>query len=411
MTRCGGWLGGAALAAGGCLGLGCGADEPEPVEVAVAVPFSGSGLMLEARQAWDLVLDDVQRGGGIRGRTLAVHERDTPLDAADDLAPIARGFVDLTSEGYRYIISLISGAAVDPMLRAATSRGVLAMSITSEEPAATLADYPALLLRGILPTDRLIAKQAAALQARGKAHMALVGPLRAGIADERQVAMREAYATCEGCQVSEVTYSADADLYRYDWRGLGQNVQASNPDVVFLAMTDPSALSDTVLAIEAAGFRGEYYFAYGGYLSSILPAFASSGVARRFFSYDLALPPGERLDRFLALYEERYGEAFVPEPRLVAFADYLALLALAMTRVGSDDPELVASTMKEFASPPGDAYGPLDFAAASAAVRAGADIDFEGLSGPLDFDARGEVNDGFALEYGVNQDGEIAPLP
>jgi ABC-type branched-subunit amino acid transport system substrate-binding protein len=262
-----------------------------------------------------------------------------------------------------------------------------------------------------LPTDRLIAKQAAALQARGKSRMALVGPLRGGVADERQVAMRAAYAACEGCQVSEVTYPGDADLYRYDWRSLGQSVSASNPDVVFLAMTDPSALSDAVLAIEAAGFGGEYYFAYGGYLSSILPAFAGSGVASRFFSYDLALPPGERLDRFLALYEERYGESFVPEPRLVAFADYLALLALAMTRVGPDDPELVASAMKELASPPGDAYGPLDFAAASAAVRGGADIDFEGLSGPLDFDARGEVSDGFALEYGVNQDGEIAPLP
>jgi ABC-type branched-subunit amino acid transport system substrate-binding protein len=163
MARLGCWLGGAALAAGGCLTLGCSADEPEPIEVAVAVPFSGSGLMLDARQAWALVVDDIERGGGIDGRALSVHERDTPLSAADDLAPIARGFVDLTGEGYRYIISLISGAAVEPMLRAATSHGVLAMSITSEEPAAQLADYPALLLRGILPTDRLIAKQAAAL--------------------------------------------------------------------------------------------------------------------------------------------------------------------------------------------------------------------------------------------------------
>jgi branched-chain amino acid transport system substrate-binding protein len=411
MTRLGCWLGGAALAAGGCLTLGCSADEPEPIEVAVAVPFSGSGLMLDARQAWDLVLDDIERGGGVNGQPLVVHERDTPLSAADDLASIARGFVDLTGEGYRYIISLISGAAVEPMLRAATSHGVLAMSITSEEPASQLADYPALLLRGILPTDRLIAKQAAALQARGKTHVALVGPLRAGVADERQVAMRTAYTACEGCQVSEVTYPSDADLYRYDWRSLGQSVAASNPDVVFLAMTDASALADTVFAIESFGFAGEYHFAYGGYVSSVLPAFTGSGVASRFFSYDLALPPGERLDRFLALYEERYGESFVPEPRLIAFADYLALLALAMTRVGSHDPELVAATMKELASPPGDSYGPLDFAAASAAVRAGADIDFDGLSGPLDFDARGEVLDGFALEYGVNQAGEIAPLP
>jgi hypothetical protein len=67
--------------------------------------------------------------------------------------------------------------------------------------------------------------------------------------------------------------------------------------------------------------------------------------------------------------------------------------------------------MKELAAPPGDAHGPLDFAAASAAVRAGKDIDFVGLSGPLDFDEHGEVADGFAQEYGVDPSGAIAPLP
>jgi hypothetical protein len=67
--------------------------------------------------------------------------------------------------------------------------------------------------------------------------------------------------------------------------------------------------------------------------------------------------------------------------------------------------------MKQLASPPGDTYGPLDFQAASAAVRAGNDIDFQGLSGPLDFDARGEIADGFAREYGVDLNGSIVELP
>ena len=87
------------------------------------------------------------------------------------------------------------------------------------------------------------------------------------------------------------------------------------------------------------------------------------------------------------------------------------LLALAMTRVGADDPARVALAMKELAAPPGEAHGPLDFAAASAALRAGKDIDFVGLSGPLDFDEHGEVLDGFAQEYGVDASGAIVPLP
>jgi len=222
--------------------------------------------------------------------------------------------------------------------------------------------------------------------------------------------MTAAYAACPSCEVSDVSYPVESDAYLYDWRGLGERVQGAHPDVVFLASTDTGALMDSVRAINVAGFNGLYYFAYGGYLASVLPAFGPE-VTQRFRSYDLALPPGAQSDDFLSRYTATYGDSFVPEPRLVAFADYLALLALAMTRVGSEDPALVAQTVKEFAGPPGDAYGPLDFAAASAAVRAGNDIDFVGLSGPLDFDAQGEVADGFAREYGIDPNGSIVQLP
>jgi hypothetical protein len=53
----------------------------------------------------------------------------------------------------------------------------------------------------------------------------------------------------------------------------------------------------------------------------------------------------------------------------------------------------------------------MEYVAAAAAVRAGRDIDFVGLSGPLDFDERGEVSEGFIQEYGVTPDGDVAPLP
>lgn len=391
--------------------VACGGEPaPEPIEVAVAVPFAGTGVMADARQGWQLVLDSINDAGGVDGRPLQVVVRDTPLAAADDLSPIADGFVELASEGYRYIISLVSGDALDPMLQAATSRGVLAMSITSEEPAAELAGYDALLLRGILSTDRLIAKQAATLQARGLRRMAIVGATRADVPAARHQAMRDAYQQCSDCAVHEISYPAEMDPFFYDWPVLGQRAVAVAPDVVYLAGANADALRDAVRALEVAGYTGSYQFAYGGYMAALLPAFAPE-VTQRFRSYDLALPPGAQSDEFFARYESAYGEAFVPEPRLIAFADYLALLALAMTRVGAEDPARVALVMKELAAPPGEAHGPLDYVAASAAVRAGKDIDFVGLSGPLDFDEHGEVADGFAQEYAVDASGAIAPLP
>lgn len=404
----------------GALLLGCGTADPgapQPgaaeapgVEVGVAVPATG-GLMLEARRAWQLVLEQINEDGGIDDRPLRVDERSAPLDDASDLRPVADGFVHLTNEGYKYIISLVSGAALQPIVDAARPNGVLAMSITSEDAAADLPEFDGLLLRAILPTDRLLQKQAQALQARGLRSIAIVGETLEGQVDARQAALRDAYAACAACRAASVTYPAEADLYRYDWESVGTTVMQSSPDVVFLASANLSALLDTIFWVERAGYTGLYYFAHGAYMASVEQSMLGSRVPERFRSYDLALPPNGRLDHFLATYEERYGDSFLPEPRLIAFADYLSLLALAMTRVGDDDPRAVARAMKELASPPGERFGTLEYVEAAAAVRAGREIDFVGLSGPLDFDAHGEVSDAFMREYALSANGDVTALP
>ncbi|HWO10410.1 MAG TPA: hypothetical protein VNN80_13050, partial [Polyangiaceae bacterium] len=289
--------------------------------------------------------------------------------------------------------------------------GVLAMSVTSEDSATDVPEYDGMLLRAILPTDRLIQKQALELQSAGLRSIAVIGETLGGEVDQRHRAMAEAYGACAGCQVASVTYPAEADLYRYDWQALGERALASAPDVIYLTSSDTSALLDTLFWTERAGFRGNYYFAHGAYMATLHAEMPGSLVPERFRSVDLALPPSASLERFLARYEARYGESFVPEPRLIAFADYLVLLALATTRVGADDPRQVAAAMKDLAAPPGERFGPLDYVAAAAAVRAGRDIDFDGFSGPLDFDARGEVADGFVQEFGVDANGDVATLP
>jgi ABC-type branched-subunit amino acid transport system substrate-binding protein len=392
---------------------GCG-ESPAPAEsisVAVAAPFAGGGVMTDARHAWDLVLEQINEGGGVNGRPLEVHERDTPLSHPADLMPVADGFVSLTEQGYKYIISLVSGAALGPMMDAALPEDVLTMSIISEDSALNLPEYDGMLLRGILPTDRLIQKQASALQTAGLQRIAIVGETLAGALDPRHSAMHAAYASCASCSITSVTYPSEADLYRYDWEGVGDAVAAGAPDVIFLVSTSSSALLDIVYWSEALGYTGLYYFAYGGYMAPLVSAFPGSDVVGRFRSYDLALPPSRQLDQFQAAYEDRYAEAFVAEPRLVAFADYLVLLALAMTRVGDADPHAVGAAMREIAGPPGERFGPMDYVAAADAVRAGRDIDFMGFTGPLDFDARGEVSDGFMEQYAIDDTGQISPLP
>jgi branched-chain amino acid transport system substrate-binding protein len=399
--------------ASAALALACGADpaKTEDFEVGVVAPFARTGLMAEAEQAWRLVVDDINDSGGVDGRTLDVHVRDTPLSDPADLSPVGQGFVHLAEQGYKYIISLVSGAAVEPIVEAAVPHRVLAMSITSEEPAEALPSHDGMLLRGILSTERVIQMQASALEAAGLRSMVILGETRRGAADPRQSAMERAYASCAACSSSTLTYPAEADLYRYDWADLGARVVAAQPDVIFLASANPAALVDAVFSIERSGYTGLYHFAYGALMAPVAEALAGSAAPPRFRSHDLALPPSDHLERFLASYQARYGETFVPEPRLIAFADYVALLSLAVSRVGDSDPHQVATTMREIAGPPGERFSTLDYAGAVEALAAGRDIDFDGLSGPLDFDDRGEVSDGYVEEYRVDEHGDIVPVP
>jgi ABC-type branched-subunit amino acid transport system substrate-binding protein len=325
------------LVGAAALSWSCGAPAGQ-FEVGVVAPFAGTGLMAEAKQAWEIVVDDINDSGGIGGRRLGVHERNTPLSDPADLSPVGQGFVRLADEGYKYIISLVSGAAVAPIVEAAVPHRVLAMSITSEEPADALPSHDGMLLRGILSTEHLIQMQATELEAAGLRSLVIIGETRRGAADPRQAAMQRAYSTCAQCTATTLTFAAEADLYRYDWAAFGAQVAAANPDVIFLASANPGALVDAVVSIERNGYRGLYRFAYGATMAPVARALAGSAAPSRFRSRDLALPPSDHLERFLAAYEERYGEAFVLEPRLIAFADYVALLSLAAAKSGTPTP-------------------------------------------------------------------------
>ena len=116
------------------------------------------------------------------------------------------------------------------------------------------------------------------------------------------------------------------------------------------------------------------------------------------------------LERFLGRYAERYGDSFVPAPRLLAFADYLVLRALAMTSVGSDDPQQVSAAMKELAAPPGERWGhSISTPPRRRCVRAATSISTGSRGHSID--ARGEVADGFVQEYGVTTSGDVVALP
>ena len=88
--------------------------------------------------------------------------------------------------------------------------------------------------------------------------------------------------------------------------------------------------------------------------------------------------------------------------------DAVTLCVLGAVAAGSNEGPAIAENIQAVASAPGDKYDYTQFADAIAALQAGDDIDFEGVSGPLDLDDNGDPVLGFYDVYEYDDAGKFS---
>ena len=101
--------------------------------------------------------------------------------------------------------------------------------------------------------------------------------------------------------------------------------------------------------------------------------------------------------------------AEIGEPRQTYDAqnfDAVILIALAAAAGGSSDPAAIAENLQAVSGPPGDKYTFEDLQGAIDAAANGDDIDYEGASGPIDFDDAGDPSSAAYGTWGY-QNGEL----
>ncbi|MDH3664398.1 MAG: amino acid ABC transporter substrate-binding protein, partial [Alphaproteobacteria bacterium] len=89
---------------------------------------------------------------------------------------------------------------------------------------------------------------------------------------------------------------------------------------------------------------------------------------------------------FEAAYETTKDKIFIEQSYDAAF-----LLALAVEQAGSADRTAIRDALRAVASPPGEVIEAGEWAKAKELIAAGADINYEGVGGSLDFDDAGDV--------------------
>lgn len=94
-------------------------------------------------------------------------------------------------------------------------------------------------------------------------------------------------------------------------------------------------------------------------------------------------------------FEDRYKEAFgelPPRPFIKEAYDAVYLIALAAEKAGSTDPTKIRDALRDVANAPGEVVGPGtdNFKKAVELIKSGKDINYEGVTGPVEFDAKGD---------------------
>ena len=88
--------------------------------------------------------------------------------------------------------------------------------------------------------------------------------------------------------------------------------------------------------------------------------------------------------------------------------DAATLCVLAAVAAGSSDPAAIKDQIQAVASPPGDQFDYTQMKDAIAALQAGDDIDYQGVSGPADLDDNGDPTLGFYETYEYDDQGKFS---
>jgi branched-chain amino acid transport system substrate-binding protein len=115
---------------------------------------------------------------------------------------------------------------------------------------------------------------------------------------------------------------------------------------------------------------------------------------------------GTSFPAYEALYQEKASEGTEFQQFTTQAFDSVYLAFLGALAAGSSTPSDIAAQLQAVSGPGGDTYTFEDLEGAITAILGGADIDFEGTTGPIDFDENGDITVNIYRLWQVDANGE-----
>ncbi len=347
----------------------------------------------------ELAAKNINDQGGINGGQLKLVTGDDNCVTADMATAAATQVINDGAVGV--IGGMCSGVTAAIANNVTVPNGVLQISPSATAATITTLEDKDLVFR-TSPSDAYNSEVfAKALFARGVTELGITyvnNDYGKGLADN----FSAAYTAAGGKVLANVAHEEGKAEYRAE---LGQLAAAGASNLLVLAYANGSGKTVLQQAIESGDFTA-YYGADGMVDNVLLEVFG--GGLDGMTAMRPSEPTGAGTEAFNAVAAAggmTTGSTFQQQTYDATF-----LMALALQKTGGSK-DGIAQALRDVATAPGETILPGEWTKAVDLLAAGTDINYEGASGPVEFDAAGDVA-GSVVEMTV-KDGafaEVGPL-
>jgi branched-chain amino acid transport system substrate-binding protein len=368
------------------------------LKIGTLLPETGSLVILGPPQTAGvkLALKDINDNGGVLGKPVDLVESDSG-DAKTDIA--TQSVNRLKNENVDAIIGAAASSVTKLVIDNITGSGILQMS--GSNTATDLSTYPdhGLYWR-TAPSDiyqgRVIGETALDDGAQTLGILALQDAYGTSLADQAE----KAFTDAGGKVVKKIIYDPNASEYSAE---VGQ-IKAANPDAIALIGFDETAkildemIKEGLLPEKSSGKK--IYMVDGNMSNTIaVKAGALEGIKG-------TIPGSKPTSDFQARLKE-----FDPNLKDYSYAgeayDAVTLIALAAEEAKSDNGVDIAKHLQDVSE---GGTKCKSFKDCDALIKSGSDIDYDGISGDIEFDANGDPTKASMGVYQFGADNQYKPL-
>jgi ABC-type branched-subunit amino acid transport system substrate-binding protein len=365
----------ACLASGPALAKG-------PLKVGALMPMTG-GLQAYGESCYNgirLAVEEINQAGGVLGNPVELAVGDTQTSAQPGV-DAAKKLISI--EKVQAIVGALSSGVTIPVATSVTSvEGIPQISSASTSPDITGLKDNDFLFRTV-PTD---AVQGVALaQIAREKGLKTVSVLY--VNNDYGKGLADSFADAFDKMDGKVAHSSAYEPKQASYRGELQNLAKGGAEALVMIAYPEDGTPQIRQALEGGYFQ-KFVFSDGMKAPEIIDA-----IGAQYLDGSFGTAPesrGEANERFKKAYDKMFGE-LPPKPYIDSSYDAVMLFALAAEKAGSTDPKAIRDALRTVSAPPGTAVLPGEFAKARDLMAKGADIDYVGASGPVNFDAAGDV--------------------